>query len=230
MIRVNQVKLPVSHSEADLRKKTAKMMGVSADQIQSVELVRQSLDARKKPDLYYLYALDVAVAGKEAAIVKRARSVNVQIRKEEAYRLPDPGIEPLRERPVIVGFGPAGMFCGLMLARAGYRPLILERGLDADSRAKAVARYWTDGTLDPECNVQFGEGGAGTFSDGKLTTGIKSPFIRQVLQELYEAGAPEEILYAAKPHIGTDRLAVVVQNIRKKIERLRCAWNVGWRI
>lgn len=220
MIRVNQVKLPVSHSEADLRKKTAKMMGVSADQIQSVELVRQSLDARKKPDLYYLYALDVAVAGKEAAIVKRARSVNVQIRKEEAYRLPDPGIEPLRERPVIVGFGPAGMFCGLMLARAGYRPLILERGLDADSRAKAVARYWTDGTLDSECNVQFGEGGAGTFSDGKLTTGIKSPFIRQVLQELYEAGAPEEILYAAKPHIGTDRLAVVVQNIRKKIERL----------
>ena len=95
--------------------------------------MRQSLDARKKPDLYYLYALDVAVAGKEAAIVKRARSVNVQIRKEEAYRLPDPGIEPLRERPVIVGFGPAGMFCGLMLARAGYRPLILERGLDADS-------------------------------------------------------------------------------------------------
>ena len=120
----------------------------------------------QKTDLYYLYALDVAVAGKEAAIVKRARSVNVQIRKEEAYRLPDPGIEPLRERPVIVGFGPAGMFCGLMLARAGYRPLILERGLDADSRAKAVARYWTDGTLDTECNVQFGEGGAGTFSDG----------------------------------------------------------------
>ena len=120
MIRVNQVKLPVSHSEADLRKKTAKMMGVSADQIQSVELVRQSLDARKKPDLYYLYALDVAVAGKEAAIVKRARSVNVQIRKEEAYRLPDPGIEPLRERPVIVGFGPAGMFCGACRISPSY--------------------------------------------------------------------------------------------------------------
>ena len=178
-------------SNPDLRKKTAKMMGVSADQIQSVELVRQSLDARKKPDLYYLYALDVAVAGKEAAIVKRARSVNVQIRKEEAYRLPDPGIEPLRERPVIVGFGPAGMFCGLMLARAGYRPLILERGLDADSRAKAVARYWTDGTLDPECNVQFGEGGAGTFSDGKLNTLVKDPSGRnkEVLKILAQAGA-----------------------------------------
>ena len=139
MIRVNQVKLPVSHSEADLRKKTAKMMGVSADQIQSVELVRQSLDARKKPDLYYLYALDVAVAGKEAAIVKRARSVNVQIRKEEAYRLPDPGIEPLRERPVIVGFGPAGMFCGcwrvpdiaLLFWNGGWMRTAVQRRLHA---------------------------------------------------------------------------------------------------
>ena len=220
MIRVNQVKLPVSHSEADLRKKTAKMMGVSADQIQSVELVRQSLDARKKPDLYYLYALDVAVAGKEAAIVKRARSVNVQIRKEEAYRLPDPGIEPLRERPVIVGFGPAGMFCGLMLARAGYRPLILERGLDADSRAKAVARYWTDGTLDPECNVQFGEGGAGTFSDGKLNTGVNDPLSRIVFEEFVRHGAPEEIMYDAKPHIGTDKLSATVKNIRNDIVSL----------
>ena len=212
MIRVNQVKLPVSHSEADLRKKTAKMMGVSADQIQSVELVRQSLDARKKPDLYYLYALDVAVAGKEAAIVKRARSVNVQIRKEEAYRLPDPGIEPLRERPVIVGFGPAGMFCGLMLARAGYRPLILERGLDADSRAKAVARYWTDGTLDPECNVQFGEGGAGTFSDGKLNTLVKDPSGRnkEVLKILAQAGADPTITY-----VNRDELAHNIQNRRE---------------
>ena len=148
MIRVNQVKLPVSHSEADLRKKTAKMMGVSADQIQSVELVRQSLDARKKPDLYYLYALDVAVAGKEAAIVKRARSVNVQIRKEEAYRLPDPGIEPLRERPVIVGFGPAGMFAALTLARLGYCPVVLERGADVDSRVQAVQGFWQQRHLD----------------------------------------------------------------------------------
>ena len=232
MIRVNQVKLPVSHSEADLRKKTAKMMGVSAEQIQSVELVRQSLDARKKPDLYYLYALDVAVAGKEAAIVKRARSVNVQIRKEEAYRLPDPGIEPLRERPVIVGFGPAGMFCGLMLARAGYRPLILERGLDADSRAKAVARYWTDGTLDPECNVQFGEGGAGTFSDGKLNTLVKDPSGRnkEVLKILAQAGADPTITYVNKPHVGTDVLRTVVKNIRSEIESLGGEVRFGCRL
>ena len=183
-------------------------------------------------DRYYLYALDVAVAGKEAAIVKRARSVNVQIRKEEAYRLPDPGIEPLRERPVIVGFGPAGMFCGLMLARAGYRPLILERGLDADSRAKAVARYWTDGTLDSECNVQFGEGGAGTFSDGKLNTLVKDPSGRnkEVLKILAQAGADPTITYVNKPHVGTDVLRTVVKNIRSEIESLGGEVRFGCRL
>ena len=232
MIRVNQVKLPVSHSEAELRRKAAKMMGIPADQIQSLEMVRQSLDARKKPDLYYLYALDVSVKGKEAAIVKRAHSVNVQIRKEEAYRLPAPGIEPLRERPVIVGFGPAGMFCGLMLARAGYRPLILERGLDADSRANAVARYWADGTLDPECNVQFGEGGAGTFSDGKLNTLVKDPSGRnkEVLKILAQAGADPAITYVNKPHVGTDVLRTVVKNIRNEIESLGGEVRFGCRL
>ena len=232
MIRVNQVKLPVSHSEAELRRKAAKMMGIPADQIQSLEMVRQSLDARKKPDLYYLYALDVSVKGKEAAIVKRAHSVNVQIRKEEAYRLPAPGMEPLRERPVIVGFGPAGMFCGLMLARAGYRPLILERGMDADSRANAVARYWADGTLDPECNVQFGEGGAGTFSDGKLNTLVKDPSGRnkEVLKILAQAGADPAITYVNKPHVGTDVLRTVVKNIRNEIESLGGEVRFGCRL
>ena len=156
----------------------------------------------------------------------------MQIRKEEAYRLPDPGIEPLRERPVIVGFGPAGMFCGLMLARAGYRPLILERGLDADSRAKAVARYWTDGTLDPECNVQFGEGGAGTFSDGKLNTLVKDPSGRnkEVLKILAQAGADPTITYVNKPHVGTDVLRTVVKNIRSEIESLGGEVRFGCRL
>ena len=222
MIRVNQVKLPVDHTEADLLRKTAKMMGIGEAQINSLKIVRQSLDARKKPDLYYLYAVDVAVSGKEAALVKRARSINVQIRKEEIYRLPDCGIERLSQRPVIIGFGPAGMFCGLILARAGYKPIILERGLDADSREKAVEKYWNEGVLDPECNVQFGEGGAGTFSDGKLPTMVKDPSGRniEVLKILAQAGADPAITYVNKPHVGTDVLRTVVKNIRSEIENL----------
>lgn len=121
-------------------------------------------------------------------------------------------------RPVIVGFGPAGMLAGIILSQAGLRPIILERGKDIDARQKDVNEFWTKRRLNEESNVQFGEGGAGTFSDGKLTTGIKSPYIRKVLQELYEAGAPEEILYSSKPHIGTDRLAIVVKNIRKRLK------------
>lgn len=173
MIRVNQVKLPVSHSEADLRKKTAKMMGVSADQIQSVELVRQSLDARKKPDLYYLYALDVAVAGKEAAIVKRARSVNVQIRKEEAYRLPDPGIEPLRERPVIVGFGPAGMFCGLMLGACRISPAYSGTGAGCGQPCKGGCTLLDRWNAGSGVHELFGRGRCRYVFDGKLNTLVK---------------------------------------------------------
>lgn len=232
MIRVNQVKLPVDHTEADLLRKTAKMMGIGEAQINSLKIVRQSLDARKKPDLYYLYAVDVAVSGKEAALVKRARSINVQIRKEEIYRLPDCGIERLSQRPVIVGFGPAGMFCGLILARAGYKPIILERGLDADSREKAVEKYWNEGVLDPECNVQFGEGGAGTFSDGKLNTMVKDPSGRniEVLKILAQAGADPAITYVNKPHVGTDVLRTVVKNIRSEIENLGGEVRFGCRL
>ncbi len=232
MIRVNQVKLPVEHSESDLRKKTAKMAGIKEEQVKSIKIVRQSLDARKKPDLYYLYAVDVTVNGNEAAIVKRARNVNVQIRKEDRYLLPEPGIESLHERPVIVGFGPAGMFCGLMLARAGYRPIIMERGMDADSRAKTVEKYWKDGSLDPESNVQFGEGGAGTFSDGKLNTLVKDPSGRniEVLKILAQAGADPAITYVNKPHVGTDVLRTVVKNIRKEIESLGGEVRFGCRL
>ncbi len=232
MIRVNQVKLPVDHTEADLLRKTAKMMGIGEAQINSLKIVRQSLDARKKPDLYYLYAVDVAVSGKEAALVKRARSINVQIRKEEIYRLPDCGIERLSQRPVIIGFGPAGMFCGLILARAGYKPIILERGLDADSREKAVEKYWNEGVLDPECNVQFGEGGAGTFSDGKLNTMVKDPSGRniEVLKILAQAGADPAITYVNKPHVGTDVLRTVVKNIRSEIENLGGEVRFGCRL
>ena len=130
------------------------------------------------------------------------------------------GAAVLKHRPVIVGFGPAGMFAGLILAQAGYRPLVLERGQDVDSRTTAVEKFWETGELDTESNVQFGEGGAGTFSDGKLTTGIKDVRIRKVLEELVRAGSPEDILYKQKPHVGTDVLRGVVKSVREEIKAL----------
>ena len=222
MIRINQLKLPVTHTEKDLYKKAAKLLRVPEDQIRSLEPVRQSLDARKKNELLYIYSLDASVAGKEEAIVKKAKNANVIIRREQPYRFPESGNEPLKHRPVIVGFGPAGMFCGLMLARAGYRPLILERGEKVEDRERHVTEYWKGGCLRPESNVQFGEGGAGTFSDGKLNTLVKDPSGRnlKVLEILAEAGADPAITYISKPHVGTDVLSLVVRNIREEILRL----------
>lgn len=222
MIRINQLKLPVNHTEADLKKKAARMMRIPEEKIISLTPVRQSLDARKKNELLYIYSLNAAVSGKEGAVVKNAKNANVLIDKEKTYLFPEPGEEPLKERPVIIGFGPAGMFCGLMLARAGFAPLILERGEDVDSRADKVNQFWAGGALNPESNVQFGEGGAGTFSDGKLNTLVKDPSGRnkKVLEILAEAGADPSITYVNKPHVGTDVLSLVVKNIRQEIIRL----------
>lgn len=173
MIRINQLKLSVGHTKADMKKKAAKMMRIPEDKILSLVPVRQSLDARKKNELLYIYSLNATVSGKEGAVIKNAKNVNVVLNTEKPYRFPEHGQEPLCHRPVIVGFGPAGMFCGLMLARAGFSPLILERGEDVDSRTQKVEAFWRGGELNPESNVQFGEGGAGTFSDGKLNTLVK---------------------------------------------------------
>ncbi len=222
MIRINQLKLPVSHTEQDLYKKAAKTLRIPVEQLRTLTPVRQSLDARKKNELCYIYSLDAAVSGKEASVVKKARNANVVIRREEAYRFPSMGEQPLRHRPVIIGFGPAGMFCGLMLARAGFCPLILERGERVEERTRQVKEFWKGGTLLPDSNVQFGEGGAGTFSDGKLNTLVKDPSGRnkKVLEILAEAGADPAIIYVSKPHVGTDVLSQVVKHIREEILRL----------
>ena len=222
MIRINQLKLSVGHTQADMKRKAAKMMRIPEEKIISLEPVRQSLDARKKNELMYIYSLNATVAGKESAIIKNARNANVVLNTEKPYRFPEHGNEPLRHRPVIIGFGPAGMFCGLMLARAGFSPLILERGEDVDSRTRKVDAFWKGGELDCESNVQFGEGGAGTFSDGKLNTLVKDPSGRnkKVLEILAEAGADPSITYVNKPHVGTDVLSLVVKNIRQEIQRL----------
>lgn len=222
MIRINQLKLSVGHTKADMKKKAAKMMRIPEDKILSLVPVRQSLDARKKKELLYIYSLNATVSGKEGAVIKNAKNVNVVLNTEKPYRFPEHGQEPLCHRPVIVGFGPAGMFCGLMLARAGFSPLILERGEDVDSRTQKVEAFWRGGELNPESNVQFGEGGAGTFSDGKLNTLVKDPSGRnkKVLEILAEAGADPSITYVNKPHVGTDVLSRVVKNIRQEIIRL----------
>lgn len=222
MIRITQLKLPVTHTEQDLYKKAAKTLRIADEQLLSIKIVRQSLDARKKQELLYSYSLDVSVDGKEAAILKKAKNVNLSIHREQTYQFPKAGAEPLSHRPVIAGFGPAGMFCALMLARAGYRPLVLERGSRIEERTRQVKAFWEGGALSVESNVQFGEGGAGTFSDGKLNTLVKDPSGRnqKVLEILAEAGADSSIIYKSKPHVGTDVLSLVVKHIREEILRL----------
>lgn len=219
MIRINEIKLALDEDETLLVSKAAKTLKINKKYIDSYTIYKKSVDARKKDDVHFTFSIDVQISLDEEQIVSKCKSNKVQIVKAYKYTLPDNNRNSCF-RPVVVGFGPAGMFAGLILAQAGLKPIILERGKDVDARTKDVNKFWQSRELNEESNVQFGEGGAGTFSDGKLTTGIKSPFIRKILQELYEAGAPEEILYSSKPHIGTDRLAVVVKNIRKKIESL----------
>lgn len=219
MIRINEIKLSLEEDESLLKDKAAKILKINQKYINTLTIYKKSIDARKKENIHFTYAVDLTIGLDEEQIVSKCKSNKVQFTKPYIYEIPE-NKRSSKYRPIIAGFGPAGMLAGLILAEAGLKPIILERGKDIDARQKDVNEFWTKRRLDEESNVQFGEGGAGTFSDGKLTTGIKSPFIRKVLDELYEAGAPEEILYSSKPHIGTDRLAVVVKNIRKKIEKL----------
>ena len=219
MIRIRDISLPPQQDMSQLVFAAARQLRIDHTQIKRLDIKKRSVDARKKNDVRLIYTVDVLVKGREDKILKMAHNQKASIAQDSFYEPPKPEHLPA-QRPVVVGFGPAGMFCALVLARAGCKPIVLERGQDAKTRQTLVQRFWETGALDPSCNVQFGEGGAGTFSDGKLTTGIKSPFIKKILEELYEAGAPEEILYSSKPHIGTDRLEIVVKNIRKKIESL----------
>ncbi len=222
MIRITQLKLPAEHSPEDLKKKAAKALRISPDSIRSVHIRKQSLDARKKPELFYSYTIDVETSASEQTLVQKAKKPEISIARENRYQFPKPEGRPLKNRPVVIGSGPAGLFCGLMLARNGYQPILLERGEDVDSRRQKVDHFWLTGILDPQSNVQFGEGGAGTFSDGKLNTLVKDPQGRShmVMEILHEFGAGAEILYQNKPHIGTDVLSGIVKNIRQEIIRL----------
>ena len=224
MIRINQLKLPVGHTQEQLAARAAKKLRIRPEEIRTLAIRRQSLDARKKPELFFSYVVDAELAdeARERQLVRRAGDRDVSIHEEKPYRLPKPGTAPLAHPPVIVGTGPAGLFCGLALARAGYRPVLLERGEAVDARTSRVNRFWREGVLDPDSNVQFGEGGAGTFSDGKLNTLVKDTYGRNqaVLRIFVEFGADPSILYVSKPHIGTDVLSRIVKAIREEILRL----------
>ena len=215
MIRIRDISLAPEHEAGALLYEAAKALGVSASEIQKLTIVRRSVDARKKPEVKVIYTVDAALKSSENKILKRCRSKRVSAAPVNGYRVPK--AQPKEDRPVVIGFGPAGMFAALVLALAGRRPIVLERGEDALTRHQKVEAFWKTGKLDPHSNVQFGEGGAGTFSDGKLNTGVNNPRIGWILEQFVAAGAREDILYNAKPHVGTDVLLTVVQNLRKRI-------------
>ena len=216
MIRLRDIPLPPEHNAHQLQFEAAQLLKISNSKIRQLRIVRRSVDARKKPDIKVIYTIDVAVDGNEKKILRSSGCKRANIAPISYYKAPK-NIPMTGKRPVVVGFGPAGMFAALILAMAGWKPLVLERGEDAASRHEKVQKFFETGKLDTRSNVQFGEGGAGTFSDGKLNTGVNNPRIGWILEQFVKAGAREEILYDAKPHVGTDILLEVVQNIRKRI-------------
>lgn len=238
MITINQLKIALQmpcgaeknakirlDSPEILRKKAAKILGIQESKIQDITIRKHSIDARKKPLLFQVYTLGISLQDNkyEEQIVKRCKDNNVvfisQSQKDNNYCFSVLGNKTLRNPPVIIGMGPAGLFAGYMLAKYGYQPILCERGYDVDTRTKDVESFWNDGVLHPDSNVQFGEGGAGTFSDGKLNTLVKDKNGRnkEVLRIFAECGAPKEILFESKPHIGTDILKTVVKNMREFI-------------
>ncbi|MGN0315517.1 MAG: NAD(P)/FAD-dependent oxidoreductase [Fusicatenibacter sp.] len=222
MIRIQQLKLPVSHTKKELEQKILRTLKIKSSDLYNYEIVRRSIDARKKSELKFVYQIDVKVK-EENAVLKSVSGNQISRMEKKEYHFPAPGTKVLKNRPVIIGSGPAGLFCAYMLSKHGYAPIVLERGEEAEKRKASVEKFWRCGILDPDSNVQFGEGGAGTFSDGKLNTTVKDTFgrNREVLRIFVECGAPKEILYDQKPHLGTDQLIGIITNMRKAIE----AWG-----
>ena len=223
MLRITELKLPLDHPDEALREAIVQRLGIRDEQLLSFNLFKRSYDARKKnTELLFIYTIDLTASDEAALLRKFADDHNITQAPDVSYKPVGQAPADLAERPIVVGFGPCGIFAGLLLAQMGFKPIILERGKEVRQRTKDTWGLWRKSVLNPESNVQFGEGGAGTFSDGKLYSQIKDPkhHGRKVLHEFVKAGAPEEILYVSKPHIGTFRLTGVVENMREQIRAL----------
>lgn len=219
MLRLTDLRLPFDHAENALERAICERLRLSPGDLIGWRIHRRSVDARKKNAIVLNYTIDLNVRDETGLLAKAAPALKLTRTPEASYAMPPQAPEGLAARPVVIGMGPCGLFAGLVLAQAGFRPILLERGRPARDRARDVTRFWKSGKFDPRSNVAFGEGGAGTFSDGKLTTQIKDREhrCRKVLEELVAAGAPEEILWSAKPHVGTDILIRVVERVRQTI-------------
>jgi len=222
MLRLSNFKLPLEHSENELRAAILQKLAINESDLIHYSVYKRSYDARQKQKIYFIYALDVDTHKNTALLEKFAQDTSVKERPDDIYQFVGHAPENITERPIVVGMGPCGLFAGLILAQMGFKPIILERGKAVRERTVDTFGLWRKRKLNEESNVQFGEGGAGTFSDGKLYTQIKDPkhHSRKVLNEFVAAGAPEEILYLSKPHIGTFRLVSMVEKMRHTIEAL----------
>lgn len=215
-IRINNLILDINEPVEELKHKAAKKLKISEEDIKDMRILKESIDARKKTSIKFNYCVEIE-SNKEEAIMRRIRDRDVVLEDILEEKRPAMGDDKLIKRPIVVGTGPAGLFAALKLAREGYSPLVIERGEAVEERSKTVAGFWAGKELNPESNVQFGEGGAGTFSDGKLTTRIKDKRCSYILRAMADAGAPEEIIYMGKPHVGTDILKKVVASLRNEI-------------
>jgi len=231
MLKISDVRLTERRCDSGLWQAAAGILDVPASAVNDLRILRLSVDARRKPDVRFVYTLLVTVDDERAVLNRCAGNGQVSLYDPpDSYVFPYQSVDGARNPVVIVGTGPAGLFAALCLAEAGVRCVILERGQPIERRVKDVEHFWNCGVLDTTSNVQFGEGGAGTFSDGKLTTGISDKRTMFVLERLVRFGAPDDILYLSKPHIGTDKLRAVVRAVREKLIDLGCDVRFGHRL
>ncbi len=222
MIRLTEIKLPLDHEESAIQDAIEAKLGINSDQVLSFNIFKRGYDARKKSKILLIYTLDVLVENEAELLEQFISDPHVKVTPDMEYKFVAKAVENQTERPVVIGFGPCGLFAGLVLAQMGFNPIIVERGKEVRERTKDTFGFWRKRALNTESNVQFGEGGAGTFSDGKLYSQVKDPkhYGRKVIEEFVAAGAPEEILYVSKPHIGTFKLVTMIEKMRASIIEL----------